>query len=100
VHFPISYDGRERKIAYVEFTDEDAMSAGLEKRAEVLLFFFSPLSPTAILSPCISLRNLMMVYLKSYELLSANHATMVVTVEAEGGDIAGGSPIAACNLPG
>ncbi len=41
-------------------------------------------------------------YLKSYELLSANHATMVVTVEAEGGEaiIAGGSSIAACNLPG
>jgi hypothetical protein len=43
VHFPISYDGRERKIVYVEFTDEDAMNAGLEKCAEVLLFllFFS-----------------------------------------------------------
>lgn len=39
VHFPTSsYNGRERKIAYVEFTDEDAMNAGLEKRAEV---FFS-----------------------------------------------------------
>lgn len=37
----------------------------------------------------------------SYELLSANHAIMVDTVEAEGGDIiAGGSSIAACNLPG
>lgn len=36
VHFPASYDGRERKIAYVEFTDEDAMNAGLEKRAEKL----------------------------------------------------------------
>jgi len=35
VHFPISYNGRERKIAYVEFTDEDAMNAGLEKHAEV-----------------------------------------------------------------
>jgi hypothetical protein len=41
VHFPVSYDGRERKIAYVEFTDEDAMNAGLEKRAEVLFSFFS-----------------------------------------------------------
>ena len=41
VHFPISYDGRERKIAYVEFTDEDAMNAGLDKRAEVVLLFSS-----------------------------------------------------------
>ena len=40
VHFPVSYDGRERKIAYVEFTDEEAMNAGLEKRAEVLLSHF------------------------------------------------------------
>lgn len=40
VHFPVSYDGRERKIAYVEFTDEDAMNAGLEKRAEVFLSHF------------------------------------------------------------
>lgn len=39
VHFPASYNGRERKIAYVEFTDEDAMNAGLEKHAEVLPFF-------------------------------------------------------------
>jgi hypothetical protein len=40
-------------------------------------------------------------YPMSYELLSANHATMVVTVEAEGGEaIEGGSLIAACNLPG
>ncbi|KAI0273103.1 hypothetical protein BGY98DRAFT_1120327 [Russula aff. rugulosa BPL654] len=36
VHFPASYNGRERKIAYVEFTDEDAMNAGLEKHAEKL----------------------------------------------------------------
>jgi hypothetical protein len=41
VHFPIPYNGRERKIAYVEFTDEDAMNAGLEKHAEVLLLFSS-----------------------------------------------------------
>ncbi|KAF8490950.1 hypothetical protein F5888DRAFT_1637849 [Russula emetica] len=36
VHFPVPYNGRERKIAYVEFTDEDAMNAGLEKHAEKL----------------------------------------------------------------
>ena len=44
----------------------------------------------------------MMEYLKSYELLSVNHATMVVTVEAEGGEaiiIAGGTLLAACILP-
>ena len=41
VHFPTPYNGRDRKIAYVEFTDEDAMNAGLEKRAEVLLLFSS-----------------------------------------------------------
>lgn len=40
-----------------------------------------------------------MEYLMSYELLSVNRATMVVTVEAEGGVIAGSS-IVACNLPG
>jgi hypothetical protein len=39
VNFPNTYNGRERKIAYVEFTDEDAMNAGLEKRAEVPFFF-------------------------------------------------------------
>jgi|SRR6266849_6235487 len=33
------YNGRDRKIVYVEFADEDAMNAGLEKHAEVLLFF-------------------------------------------------------------
>ena len=34
------HNARERKIAYVEFSDEDAMNAGLEKHAEVLLFLF------------------------------------------------------------
>jgi hypothetical protein len=41
VNFPTPYNGRERKIAYVEFTDEGAMNAGLEKHAEVLLPFSS-----------------------------------------------------------
>ena len=57
VHFPISYSGRERKIVYVEFTDEDAMNAGLEKHAEVFLlsfYFFSPSDPPLIMH---SLRN-------------------------------------------
>ncbi|KAI0314960.1 hypothetical protein OF83DRAFT_394789 [Amylostereum chailletii] len=36
VNFPSSFSGRERKIAYVEFGDEDAMKAGLEKHAEKL----------------------------------------------------------------
>jgi hypothetical protein len=40
VNFPNPYQGRDRKIAYVEFTDEDAMNAGLEKRAEVFLLFY------------------------------------------------------------
>ncbi len=40
VHFPAAYNGRERNRAYVEFSDEDAMNAGLEKHAEVLLIFF------------------------------------------------------------
>lgn len=42
-------------------------------------------------------------YLKSRELMSANHVTMVVTVEAEGGEaiiIAGGTPLAGCILLG
>jgi RNA recognition motif-containing protein len=36
VHFPIStFAGRSNKLAYVEFGDEEAMKAGLEKHAEV-----------------------------------------------------------------
>jgi hypothetical protein len=38
VNFPPPYN-RERKIAYVEFVDEEAMNAGMEKHAEVLLDF-------------------------------------------------------------
>lgn len=37
VHFPAPLNGRDRKIAYVEFVDEEAMNAGLEKHAEVFL---------------------------------------------------------------
>jgi len=45
VHFPAPLNGRDRKIAYVEFGDEEAMKAGLEKHAEVCLTVFSrPLS--------------------------------------------------------
>ncbi|KAI0051455.1 hypothetical protein FA95DRAFT_1554545 [Auriscalpium vulgare] len=36
VNFPSSYGGRNLKIAYVEFGDEDAMKAGLEKHGETL----------------------------------------------------------------
>jgi len=36
VHFPGPLNGRDRKIAYVEFGDEEAMKAGLEKHAEKL----------------------------------------------------------------
>ncbi|KAI0269422.1 hypothetical protein BC834DRAFT_820350 [Gloeopeniophorella convolvens] len=36
VNFPNTNNGRERKIAYVEFGDEDAMKAGLDKHAEKL----------------------------------------------------------------
>ena len=40
-------------------------------------------------------------YLKSCELPTVNHVILVVTVEAEGGGIiAGGTPHAACTLPG
>jgi hypothetical protein len=36
VHFPgPSFNGRDRKIAYVEFGDEETMKAGLEKHKEV-----------------------------------------------------------------
>lgn len=38
MNFPPPYN-RERKIAYVEFVDEEAMNAGMEKHAEVLLAF-------------------------------------------------------------
>ena len=39
VNFPQAYPGRA-KIAYVEFGDEEAMRAGLEKHAEVRSFFW------------------------------------------------------------
>jgi hypothetical protein len=39
-------------------------------------------------------------YLKSYELLSASHATMVTEAEAEAIIAGAGLSIAACNLPG
>jgi hypothetical protein len=41
VTFPAPFNGRERKIAYVEFGEEEAMKAGLEKHAEVRPAFFS-----------------------------------------------------------
>jgi hypothetical protein len=41
VHFPGPLNGRDRKIAYVEFGDEEAMKAGLEKHAEVRLVVLS-----------------------------------------------------------
>lgn len=37
VNLPPLASGRDRKIAYVEFGDEEAMKAGLEKHAEVCL---------------------------------------------------------------
>ncbi|TFY50474.1 hypothetical protein EVG20_g11496, partial [Dentipellis fragilis] len=36
VNYPNSFQGRQQKIAYVEFGDEEAMKAGLEKHAEKL----------------------------------------------------------------
>ncbi|TFY79176.1 hypothetical protein EWM64_g4836 [Hericium alpestre] len=36
VNYPNSFQGRQMRIAYVEFGDEDAMKAGLEKHAEKL----------------------------------------------------------------
>jgi hypothetical protein len=36
ISYPSSFAGRNQKIAYVEFGDEDAMRAGLEKRAAKL----------------------------------------------------------------
>lgn len=35
MNFPPPFGGRDRKIAYVEFGDEEAMKAGLEKHDEV-----------------------------------------------------------------
>jgi hypothetical protein len=35
VNFPPPVGGRDRRIAYVEFGDEEAMKAGLDKHAEV-----------------------------------------------------------------
>ncbi|KZT20617.1 hypothetical protein NEOLEDRAFT_1140444 [Neolentinus lepideus HHB14362 ss-1] len=36
VHYPASYAGKNQKMAFVEFGDEEAMKAGLEKHAEKL----------------------------------------------------------------
>lgn len=38
IHWPIQHAGRA-KLAYVEFEDEDAMKAGLEKHAEVRFLY-------------------------------------------------------------
>ena len=40
MNIPPPVNGRERKIAYVEFVNEEAMNAGLDKHAEVLLIRF------------------------------------------------------------
>lgn len=47
VTFPATYAGRQGKIAYVEFGDEDAMKAALEKHDEV-----SCSLPTSPPPPC------------------------------------------------
>jgi len=36
VNFPAPINGQDRRIAYVEFGDEEAMKAGLDKHAEKL----------------------------------------------------------------
>ncbi|TFK56295.1 hypothetical protein OE88DRAFT_1622507 [Heliocybe sulcata] len=36
VHYPLNFAGKAQKMAFVEFGDEDAMKAALEKRAEKL----------------------------------------------------------------
>jgi len=48
VSFASPFNGRERKFAYVEFGDEQAMKAGLEKHEEVCLTLSSALSVVAI----------------------------------------------------
>lgn len=40
MNIPPPVDGRDRLIAYVEFGNEEAMNAGLEKHAEVLFGSF------------------------------------------------------------
>lgn len=44
MNYPNNFAGKNQKIAYVEFGDEEAMKAGMEKHAEVrslpILFFF------------------------------------------------------------
>lgn len=35
INYPQSFPGKAQKIAYVEFGDQEAMKAGLEKHAEV-----------------------------------------------------------------
>jgi hypothetical protein len=56
VNFPNSPAGRDRKIAYVEFGDEEAMKAGLEKHVEVRLLFLPFVIDRNLLTVCY-LRN-------------------------------------------
>jgi len=47
VHFPGPlFNGRDRKIAYVEFGDEETMKAGLEKHKEVYTMVYQSMRST------------------------------------------------------
>lgn len=41
VNYPNNFPGKALKMAYVEFGDEEAMKAGLDKHAEVSHFLLS-----------------------------------------------------------
>lgn len=52
--YPNNFAGKQFKMAYVEFGDEEAMKAGLEKHAEVRVLALAVYSLANIL---VSIRN-------------------------------------------
>jgi hypothetical protein len=79
VNFPPPLAGRDRRIAYVEFGDEEAMKAGLDKHAEVCAV--PSLFSQKILTPQ-SFRNLVMGSQKLNE-PTTNSVVTVPSVEVE-----------------
>lgn len=74
-------NGRERKFAYVEFGDEEAMKAGLEKHELVCLMFSSLLCRTNPMT-CFTLRNSMAENLKYNDLTAIPRAITIATAAA------------------
>lgn len=79
VHFPLPYNGRERKFAYVEFGDEESMKAGLEKHEQVCRMLSSRSFVVVIQWLCFTLRNSMAENLKYNDLTAIPRAIIIIT---------------------